>query len=145
MSYTQVLSIAVALFIAAGAAYDMFVSPYARRAYGLAFRARRFAVWFPLGLTYAGFYCARYAILVANVHAVRLATGFGPSAFSAILAAGFWTYAVSAPFMGWASDWLGGRRAVLVSTVSKRSPPARISWFMRDGLCFCVVRLLSPW
>ncbi len=111
MVYTAVLSCTVALCILGGCAFDL-----TRREGGpWAFRARRFRVWFPLGLLYAAFYCARYALVVANTAAVRAAVGYAAGDFAVVLTAGFWTYALTAPFMGSLSDRLGGRRAVLVS------------------------------
>src|SRR5512141_3019759 len=80
------------------------------------FRLRRFANWFPLGLTYATFYMGRY-----NFNVVKGTMGemfhLDKVQMGAIATAGFWTYAASVMVNGPLADRLGGRRAILVGAV----------------------------
>jgi OPA family glycerol-3-phosphate transporter-like MFS transporter len=80
-----------------------------------AFRMRRFANWFPLGLTYATLYMGRYNFNVSK-GAIGTAYGFDKSTMGWIATAGFWTYAMSVLVNGPLADRFGGRRAILVCT-----------------------------
>lgn len=85
-----------------------------------AFRLRRFANWFPLGLTYATFYMGRY-----NFNVVKGDMGqmfdLNKAQMGLIATAGFWTYALSVIFNGPLADRLGGRRAILIGAVGAAS------------------------
>src|SRR5215470_10182748 len=78
-----------------------------------AYRRRRVANWFPLGLTYATFYMGRYNF---NVFKGRFAETFhfDKAEVGAIATAGFWTYALSVIFNGPLADRFGGKRAILI-------------------------------
>ncbi len=80
--------------------------------HGSAFRTRRFANWFPLGLTYACFYMGRYNFNVAK-GAIGAAYHYDKAQMGIIATAGFWTYALSVLFNGPLADRFGGRRAIL--------------------------------
>ena len=77
-----------------------------------AFRSRRIANWFPLGLTYATFYMGRY-----NFNVVKGDMGkmfhLDKAEMGIIATAGFWTYALSVIFNGPLADRIGGRKAIL--------------------------------
>src|SRR5450631_3566578 len=77
-----------------------------------AFRRRRFANWFPLGLTYATFYMGRYNFNVAK-GAIGAAFHYDKTQMGIIATCGFWTYAASVMFNGPLADKFGGRRAIL--------------------------------
>src|SRR5260370_11591105 len=81
-----------------------------------AYRRRRIANWFPLGLTYATFYMGRYNF---NVFKGRFAElyGFDKAQVGIIATAGFWTYALSVICNGPLADKFGGKRAILVGAV----------------------------
>lgn len=80
-----------------------------------AFRARRFANWFPLGLTYATLYMGRYNFNVSK-GAIGEAYNFDKATMGWIATAGFWTYALSVLVNGPIADRYGGRRAILLAT-----------------------------
>ena len=81
-----------------------------------AFRSRRIANWFPLGLTYATFYMGRYNFNVvkgdmgARFHLDKAEMGI-------IATAGFWTYALSVMFNGPLADRFGGRKGILIGAL----------------------------
>ncbi len=81
-----------------------------------AFRLRRVANWFPLGITYATFYMGRY-----NFNVVKGTMGnefhLDKAQMGAIATAGFWTYALSVIFIGPLADRIGGRKAILIGAV----------------------------
>jgi MFS transporter, OPA family, glycerol-3-phosphate transporter len=77
------------------------------------YRRRRFANWFPLGLTYATYYMGRYNLNVASTTMMdkfHLSKGD----FGLIATAGFWTYAVSVAFNGPLADRIGGKKSILI-------------------------------
>ena len=80
-----------------------------------AFRTRRFANWFPLGLTYATLYMGRYNFNVSK-GAIGEAYHFDKATMGWIATAGFWTYMLSVLFNGPLADRFGGRRAILFCT-----------------------------
>jgi OPA family glycerol-3-phosphate transporter-like MFS transporter len=80
-----------------------------------AFRLRRFANWFPLGLTYATLYMGRYNFNVAK-GTIGTAYHLSKTEIGIVATAGFWTYAVSVLFNGPLADRFGGRRAILFGT-----------------------------
>jgi MFS transporter, OPA family, glycerol-3-phosphate transporter len=81
-----------------------------------AFRRRRFANWFPLGLTYACFYMGRYNFNVAK-GAIGAAYHYDKKQMGIIATAGFWTYALSVLLNGPLADRFGGRRAILFGAI----------------------------
>ena len=80
------------------------------------FRRRRFANWFPLGLTYATFYMGRYNFNVSK-GAIGTTFGYDKAQMGIIATVGFWTYALSVIFNGPLADRFGGRRAILFGAV----------------------------
>ncbi len=76
-----------------------------------AFKRRRFWNWFPLGLTYAFLYFARYNINEAT----SALTSLDNAAFGTIFAVGAWVYGVSFLINGPLTDRLGGRRTILLA------------------------------
>src|ERR1700758_3801169 len=82
------------------------------QSYSRAYRRRRFANWFPLGLTYATFYMGRYNF---NVFKGRFGEIFhlDKAEVGIIATAGFWTCALSVMFNGPLADRIGGRRAII--------------------------------
>ena len=82
-------------------------------AHSLAFRQRRFANWFPLGLTYATFYMGRYNFNVAK-GAIGATFHYDKAQMGIIATCGFWTYALSVMLNGPLADKFGGRKAILL-------------------------------
>jgi OPA family glycerol-3-phosphate transporter-like MFS transporter len=80
------------------------------------FRSRRFANWFPLGLTYASLYMGRYNFNVYRAHAHEL-HGLSESQVGAIATTGFWVYAASLLVNGPIAEKIGGRRAILAGVL----------------------------
>src|SRR5262245_66658806 len=81
-----------------------------------AYRTRRFANWFPLGLTYATYYMGRYNFNVVKGDMGKM-FDLDKAQMGIIATAGFWTYALSVIFNGPLADRLGGRRADRKSVV----------------------------
>jgi OPA family glycerol-3-phosphate transporter-like MFS transporter len=77
------------------------------------YRRRRFANWFPLGLTYATYYMGRYNL---NVSSTTMMENFHLSKadFGIIATAGFWTYALAVAFNGPLADRIGGKKSILI-------------------------------
>ena len=94
------------------------------------FRARRFANWFPLGLTYASLYMGRYNFNVYRAHAREL-HGLTDVQVGTIATAGFWVYAASLLVNGPIAEKFGGRRAILVGVVGSSLANLAIALFMR--------------
>ncbi len=84
------------------------------------FRRRRFANWFPLGLTYATFYMGRYNFNVAK-GSIGATFGYDKAQMGIIATVGFWTYALSVIFNGPLADRFGGRRAILLGALGAAS------------------------
>lgn len=80
------------------------------------YRQRRFMNWFPLGLTYACFYMARYNL---NVSSTTMMDTFHltKADFGIIATAGFWTYALSVAFNGPLADKIGGKKSILIGAL----------------------------
>jgi OPA family glycerol-3-phosphate transporter-like MFS transporter len=74
---------------------------------------RRFANWFPLGLTYATLYMGRYNFNVVKGDMGRM-FHLDKAQMGLIATAGFWTYALSVIVNGPLADRVGGRRAILI-------------------------------
>ena len=89
-------------------------------AHSRAFRLRRFANWFPLGITYATFYMGRYNFNVVKGHVGAL-YGLDKAHMGFIATAGFWTYALSVIFNGPLADRFGGKKAMLFGALGAGS------------------------
>lgn len=76
-----------------------------------AYRCRRFINWFPMGLTYAFLYMARYNLTVSQT---ALGKMMSKTDFGIIFATGTFTYAFSFLINGPLSDKIGGKRAILI-------------------------------
>ena len=77
-----------------------------------AYRFRRFANWFPLGLAYAFLYMGRYNLTVAKGALGQVMT---TEDFGFIFLVGSWVYGVAFLLNGPLTDKLGGRLAMLTS------------------------------
>jgi OPA family glycerol-3-phosphate transporter-like MFS transporter len=77
------------------------------------YRWRCFFNWFPLGMTYAFLYMARYNLTVAKT---ALGTLMSKEDFGIIFAAGTWTYGVSFIINGPLIDKIGGKLGMLIGT-----------------------------
>lgn len=77
------------------------------------YRMRCFFNWFPLGMTYAFLYMARYNLTVAKTALGGLMT---KEDFGIIFAAGTWTYGVSFIINGPLIDKIGGKAGMLIGT-----------------------------
>lgn len=78
------------------------------------FRIRRFLNWFPMGLTYAFLYMARYNLTVSKN---ALGEMMSKSDFGIIFAAGTFTYAFAFLINGPLTDKIGGKRAILIGAL----------------------------
>jgi MFS transporter, OPA family, glycerol-3-phosphate transporter len=81
-----------------------------------AYRMRRFANWFPLGLTYAALYMGRYNLTAAKSTLGRT-FGLDKAQIGIIFTVGFWVYALSVIVNGPLADRIGGRRAILIGSI----------------------------
>ena len=79
-----------------------------------AFRVRRFINWFPMGLTYAFLYMARYNLTVSKT---ALGEMMSKSDFGIIFAAGTFTYAFAFLINGPLTDKIGGKKAILIGAL----------------------------
>ncbi|HEY6461928.1 MAG TPA: MFS transporter [Polyangiaceae bacterium] len=95
-----------------------------------AFRLRRFANWFPLGLTYATLYMGRYNFNVYRNHAHEL-HGLSDTQVGLIATVGFWTYAASLLVNGPLAEKIGGRRAILIGVAGACVLNLAIALFLR--------------
>jgi len=96
------------------------------------YRRRRFQNWFPLGVTYATFYMARYNL---NVASTELMTRFhlDKAHFGIIATAGFWTYAAGVIFNGPMADRFGGKKAILIAAIGTAVMNAVIGLLFLNG------------
>ncbi len=94
------------------------------------FKRRRFWNWFPLGMTYAFLYFARYNINEATSAIKQLDN----AAFGTIFAVGAWVYGVSFLINGPLTDKLGGRLTILIAAMG--SAAANLAM---GGLVYAVV------
>jgi len=78
------------------------------------YRNRRVLNWVPLGVGYAFLYFGRYNLTVAKI---ALGDLMSKPEFGTIFAAGTWTYAVAFLLNGPLTDRIGGRKAMLISTI----------------------------
>src|SRR5580700_10914456 len=76
------------------------------------FMFRRFVNWFPLGMTYAFLYMARYNLSVAKS---ALGTVMSKEDFGIIFGVGTGVYAVSFLVNGPLVDKMGGKKGILVA------------------------------
>ena len=95
-----------------------------------AFRLRRFANWFPLGLTYATLYMGRYNFNVYRNHAREL-HGLSDVQVGTIATVGFWVYAASLLVNGPLAEKIGGRRAILIGVAGACLLNLAIALFLR--------------
>jgi OPA family glycerol-3-phosphate transporter-like MFS transporter len=91
-------------------------SPQASPKHSTKYRVRRFANWFPLGLTYATYYMGRYNFNVVKGDMGKMFQ-LDKAQMGIIATAGFWTYALSVIFNGPLADRIGGRKAILVGAL----------------------------
>src|SRR5512137_1517176 len=87
------------------------MTPSDRPVHSAAFRRRRAINWFPLGLTYAFLYMARYNLTVSKNALGSLMT---KEDFGIIFAVGTWVYALSFLINGPLTDKIGGKKAILI-------------------------------
>jgi OPA family glycerol-3-phosphate transporter-like MFS transporter len=95
-----------------------------------AFRLRRFANWFPLGLTYASLYMGRYNFNVYRNHAQEL-HGLTNAQVGIVATAGFWVYAASLLVNGPLAEKVGGRRAILIGVSGASLMNLALALFLR--------------
>jgi OPA family glycerol-3-phosphate transporter-like MFS transporter len=97
-----------------------------------AFRARRLANWFPLGLSYATLYMGRYNFNVSKDTIGEL-HHLDKAQMGIIATAGFWVYGMSVLVNGPLADRLGGRRAILTGTLGACVLNMAIALSIRSG------------
>ncbi len=85
---------------------------YNPMAHGQRFMMRRFINWFPLGMSYAFLYLARF-----NVIAAQQPLSMSNKTFGMIFGAGALTYAIALVFNGPIVDKIGGKRGIIISTI----------------------------
>lgn len=78
------------------------------------FRIRRFLNWFPMGLTYAFLYMARYNLTISKN---ALGEMMSKSDFGIIFAVGTFTYAFAFLINGPLTDKIGGKNAILIGAL----------------------------
>ncbi len=78
------------------------------------FMVRRFINWFPLGMTYAFLYMARYNL---NVSKNALGVAMTKEDFGIIFAAGTFTYALSFFLNGPLVDKIGGKKGIIIAAI----------------------------
>src|SRR5688572_5578612 len=83
-------------------------------AHSAAFRFRRFLNWFPLGMTYAFLYMGRYNL---NVAKNALGTLMTEEDFGIIFFFGTLVYGSAFLANGPITDTIGGKRAMIISTI----------------------------
>ena len=110
--------------------------------HSLAFRRRRFANWFPLGLTYACFYMGRYNFNVAK-GVIGATYHYDKAQMGIIATAGFWTYAASVLLNGPLADRFGGRRAILLGALGACALNLLIGGLFLPGMAFSVLAGMS--
>ncbi|KAF4147095.1 Major Facilitator Superfamily, partial [Phytophthora infestans] len=112
-----VISLLIFTFVSCGVVYDVELSPQGRKLHSRRYRWRRLLNWFSMGVVYAAFYMARYNVAAGNVSSVRNQLGFSSVYMGWVLSAGSWAYAVSSPFTGQITDYIGGRKGMILSCV----------------------------
>lgn len=96
------------------------------------FRLRRFANWFPLGLTYASLYMGRYNFNEYRSHAREL-HGLSNAQVGLIATVGFWVYAASLLVNGPLAEKIGGRRSILIGVAGASVANLAIALFLRGA------------
>jgi len=157
----------VGTIVFVGILVELFYDP---QKHGFIFRLRRFANWFPLGVTYGMFYMARYNIIFIIDQRVASKLGISNQDYGWILTTGFWTYAAVAPFTGHMADTYGSKKAFLFGCFgsglthltmgftffasdkfSTKASTALLALFYSTGFIFqsfgtsCVSKLNSTW
>ncbi|EEY58155.1 Major Facilitator Superfamily (MFS) [Phytophthora infestans T30-4] len=117
MDVQVVILLLILAFVICGVVYDVELSPQGRKLHSRRYRWRRLLNWFPMGVVYAAFYMARYNVAAGNVSSVRNQLGFSSVYMGWVLSAGSWAYAVSSPFTGQITDYIGGRKGMILSCV----------------------------
>ncbi|KAG3199030.1 hypothetical protein PC128_g5604 [Phytophthora cactorum] len=117
MDAQVVISLLILAFVSCGVVYDVELSPQGRKLHSRGYRWRRLQNWFPMGVAYAAFYMARYNVAAGNVSSVRNQLGFSSVYMGWVLSAGSWAYAISSPFTGQITDYIGGRNGMIVACV----------------------------
>jgi|LNFM01.1.fsa_nt_gb OPA family glycerol-3-phosphate transporter-like MFS transporter len=107
-----------------------------------AYRLRRFANWFPLGLTYAALYMGRYNLTAAKSTLGRT-FGLDKAQIGVIFTVGFWVYALSVIVNGPLADRIGGRRAILIGALGAATLNGAIGLLFFSGWQQNVVLALS--
>lgn len=115
-----------------------------------AFRWRRFLNWFPMGLTYAFLYMARYNLTVSKN---ALGEMMSKSDFGIIFAAGTFTYAFAFLINGPLTDKIGGKKAILIGSLGAAVANALMgiiiygilvrSWTLNLTLIFSILYALN--
>ena len=82
--------------------------------HGSAYMRRRIMNWVPMGVGYAFLYFGRYNLTVAKM---ALGDLMNKHEFGTIFAAGTWVYALAFILNGPLTDRIGGRKAMLISTI----------------------------
>ncbi len=95
-----------------------------------AFRFRRFANWFPLGLTYATLYMGRYNFNVYRNHAFEL-HALTNTQVGTIATVGLWVYAASLLVNGPLAERIGGRKAILIGVAGASLMNLAMALFLR--------------
>jgi OPA family glycerol-3-phosphate transporter-like MFS transporter len=99
-----------------------------------AFKLRRFANWFPMGLTYALLYMGRYNLTVAKNALGDLLT---KEDFGLIFGAGTAVYAISFLINGPLIDRIGGRKGILLAAcgtaIANGAIAAYLAWLLATG------------
>lgn len=93
-----------------------------------AFKRRRFKNWFPLGLTYAFLYMARY-----NLTVYKNVSGMDTDDYSIMFMVGTITYGVSFLINGPLTDKYGGRATIIISAAGSLLTNLVMGIFVIDG------------
>jgi OPA family glycerol-3-phosphate transporter-like MFS transporter len=93
-----------------------------------AFRRRRALNWLPLGLTYSFLYMARY-----NLNVFMSTKGITEAEFGTIFGFGSLTYGLAFFLNGPITDWIGGRKTILLSAAGAGVANALIGWMLFTG------------
>lgn len=108
------------------------------------FMWRRFLNWFPLGMTYAFMYMARYNL---NVAKIALGDLMSKEEFGFIGGVGFTVYAVALFFIGPVVDRIGGKKGILVGSLGSALMNAALGGalylFLNNRLQFNLVLVFS--
>jgi OPA family glycerol-3-phosphate transporter-like MFS transporter len=104
-----------------------------------AFLRRRFANWFPVGLTYAFLYMGRYNLTIATNHIA----GVDKEAFGTIFAVGTFTYGCSFVLNGPLTDRFGGRRTILTAAIGSATANLAIGAVVASGWTGALVPVLA--